>query len=113
MFNVHIHEETVVGQFALDFLLLIGLITTMDEQHLRQTCKVCGRHDKFNFHVPDEVWKAVVPLEYQVLVVCLDCFDRFATEGRIEYAESLQLLYFAGDKAVFEFKVISATSVLS
>src|SRR5262245_23933921 len=31
----------------------------------RQTCKVCRCPDKFDFSVPDEMWKRVVPLEYQ------------------------------------------------
>ena len=37
----------------------------------QQTCKVCGQADKFNFHVPDKVWKTVVPPPYCERVVCL------------------------------------------
>ncbi len=75
---------------------------------VRQTCKVCGRPDKFNFNVPDEVWAAVVPLRYQNRVVCLACFDDFARERQVDYATCLSVLWFAGDAATFEFRVKTA-----
>lgn len=75
----------------------------------RQTCKVCLRPDKFNFHVPDEIWEEVVPLEYQNHVVCLACFDDLAMARRVDYATHLAMsLWFAGDAATFEFRVTSA-----
>src|SRR5437773_10426446 len=40
----------------------------------KQTCKVCGCTDKFDFKVPNRLWKKVVPVEYQNKVVCLECF---------------------------------------
>jgi hypothetical protein len=76
----------------------------------RQTCKVCGCPDKFDFHVPDSVWNEVVPREFSNRVVCLGCFDKFAYEKRIDYAESLDVLYFAGDRAIFKFETVSAKS---
>jgi len=69
-----------------------------------QTCKVCGHADKFNFHVPDEVWQAIVPEEYQDRVVCLACFDEFAYRRGVPYAHALRSLYFAGDQATYEFR---------
>jgi hypothetical protein len=77
----------------------------------RQTCKVCGCSDKFDFHVPDEMWKRVVPSRYQNAVVCLDCFDDFALEKQIDYSNSIDVLYFAGDRAVFTFQTVSARAV--
>jgi hypothetical protein len=74
-----------------------------NSQH--QTCKVCGRRDKFNFHVPDEIWEAVVPPIFRTKVVCLACFDDFAVEMNIEYANLIEGVCFAGDRAVFEFEV--------
>lgn len=74
----------------------------------QQTCKACGRPDKFDFHVPDEVWAAVVPEKYRNRVVCLYCFDDFAVEADVGYAPALQLLFFAGRRAVFEFKPLKA-----
>lgn len=73
---------------------------------LRQTCKACGRPDKFDFHVPDHVWVAVVPTGLQKKVVCLFCFDAFAMERQIDYAAHLQTIYFAGDRAAFEFRTV-------
>lgn len=77
----------------------------------RQTCKVCGRPDKFDFHVPDPVWKKVVPPAYRNKVVCLACFDRFAFDKQIDYSEALEILYFAGDRASFKFQTVSAGAV--
>jgi hypothetical protein len=73
----------------------------------RQRCKVCGVPDKFDFSVADEVWQIVVPIEYQDRVVCLSCFDDFAFEKRINYSTSVEQLYFAGEQAVFSFRVVS------
>lgn len=81
------------------------------ERTQRQKCKVCACPDKFNFHVPDAIWKLVVPARYQNKVVCLDCFDDFALEQQIDYANSIEVLYFAGDRAVFKFQTVSAQNV--
>ena len=75
-----------------------------------QRCKVCGRRDKFNFDIPDDLWRKVVPPEYQDHVVCLSCFDDFARVKEVDYSTSFSVLYFAGDMAVFTFKVLSAVS---
>lgn len=75
----------------------------------RQTCKVCHRPDKFNFHVPDEVWARVVPSRYRKLVVCLACFDDFAAEAGIEYARFLTEVYFAGERASLIMRVFRAS----
>lgn len=77
----------------------------------QQTCKVCGCVDKFDFHVPDEVWKKIVPSRCRNKVVCLTCFDRFAFERQIDYSDSLEVLYFAGTRAVFKFQTVSAENV--
>jgi hypothetical protein len=69
----------------------------------RQTCKACGLPDKFNFHVSDEIWARVVPPHLHKLVVCLPCFDDFARERAVDYSQSIDSLYFAGDQAFFEF----------
>lgn len=61
-----------------------------------QTCKACGRQDKFNFDVPDELWARVVPDHLRNRVVCLSCFDRFAAEQDIDYASQLRELCFVG-----------------
>jgi hypothetical protein len=75
----------------------------------RQTCKVCGHADHFNYHVPDDVWEAVVPAQYQNRVVCLTCFDDFAATRRVDYATRLDAsLWFAGNAATFEFRVSTA-----
>ena len=77
----------------------------------RQTCKVCRCSDKFDFHVPDAMWKRVVPVKYQNRVVCLPCFDAFAFEKQIDYSDSLELLYFAGDQAMFKFQTVSSANL--
>jgi hypothetical protein len=77
----------------------------------RQTCKVCGCQDKFDFHVSDGVWASTVPARLQKQTICLSCFDDFALAKEIDYANSLQVLYFAGNRAVLKFQTVSAQSV--
>lgn len=66
---------------------------------------MCGRPDKFDFQVPDDIWRLIVPSKYQTKVVCLACFDDFATARDIDYSMSLRTLYFAGGKTSFKFEV--------
>jgi len=73
---------------------------------MRQTCKACGRIDKLNFDVPDDVWALVVPAEHHRHVVCLACFDTFARKNNVDYATSLRAVFFAGDAAAFEFQPV-------
>jgi len=82
-----------------------------DDPAMRQTCKICGRPDKFDFNVPDKIWRAVVPVQFRKLVVCLYCFDELARQRDIAYAGSIQSLYFAGDKASFEFRTVAASEL--
>jgi len=84
---------------------------TNELQHQQQTCKVCGCVDKFDFHVPDTVWKKVVPGKYLTQVVCLSCFDKFASKRDIDYSRFVDLLYFAGDRAFLRFETVSAKDV--
>lgn len=76
---------------------------------MRQICKACKHADHFDFHVPDQVWKAVVDTEYRKKVVCLGCFDAMANQKGIKYASSLDVLFFAGERACFEFRVVTAS----
>ena len=78
----------------------------MKKRNSRQTCRVCRGENCFDFHVPDDVWKGVVPPHFRNSVVCLSCFDRFAAERNQDYTPYLHLLYFAGDNACFEFRVV-------
>jgi hypothetical protein len=77
----------------------------------RQICRVCNCEDKFNFHVPDEVWGEIVPSEYQNKVVCLPCFDDLARKQNVDYSDSIEVLYFAGRQASFKFQTVSAQTV--
>jgi len=76
-----------------------------------QTCKACGNRDKFDFDVPDEIWRAVVPSHLLNRVVCLACFDDFAQTRGIEYAAHVSALHFAGDGAALVFRPVSGTTV--
>lgn len=78
---------------------------TSSPGHQRQTCKACGSPDKFNFHVPDRIWRSVVPERLWNCVVCLGCFDGFAKAKDVDYSTSLKALYFAGDQATLRLKV--------
>ena len=67
-------------------------------EHLKgwggQVCKACGRVD-------------VVPEELRGLVVCLRCFDAFAARKRIDYADQLEDIGFAGMRESFGLRVQS------
>lgn len=77
----------------------------------RQRCRLCGRPDKFDFTLPLEIWRATVPAPFSNGVVCLFCFDGLAEMRGVDYAAHLTSLYFAGDRAAFEFKTIGAVSI--
>jgi hypothetical protein len=79
--------------------------------HQRQTCKACGRPDKFDFTLPDEVWAAVVPPELVNRVVCLFCFDEFARQNDVSYAQHVARLFFAGDRGSLTFVIEHAVDV--
>lgn len=73
-------------------------------QLLRQRCKVCGCRDKFDFHVPDHIWNEVIPGKYRNRVVCLACFDDFASKKKADYSASIKRLYFAGNNISLRLK---------
>ena len=76
----------------------------------RQRCRVCSCEDKFNFHVPDELWREIVPEAYRNTVVCLPCFDEFARKKDVDYSGAIEVLYFAGTQASFKFQTVAARS---
>lgn len=76
--------------------------------HQQQRCKACGRPDKFDFYVPDGIWKAVVPQRLRNRVVCLSCFDDFARERNIGYASHVSDVCFVGKHATLVFEITSA-----
>ncbi|HWP56458.1 MAG TPA: hypothetical protein VNL14_01075 [Candidatus Acidoferrales bacterium] len=76
----------------------------------RQTCSVCRCVDKFNFHVPNDLWHQVVPARYRNRVVCLECFDEFASKKNVDYSGYLNVLYFVGDQATLKFETVSVRS---
>lgn len=75
---------------------------------LGQKCKNCGVRDGFNFNVSDSVWTKVVPKRLANKVVCLACFDRFASLRGVDYRRNVRVLYFAGRQATFTFRVASS-----
>ena len=84
-------------------------------EHLKswegQVCKACGRVDVVHFRVPDWLWKLVVPEELRGLVVCLRCFDAFAAQRRIDYADKLEDIGFAGMRESFDLRVTTEYTV--
>lgn len=72
-----------------------------------QRCKVCGKRDKMDFHVDDATWARVVPEAFQNTVVCLACFDGFASMRGESYSDALDReIYFVGDVASFKLRVV-------
>lgn len=108
---MHLRQVQSCLERILLWLVLAVLRLRFGKGVRPQTCKVCGRRDKFDFTVPDDIWEAVVPPTFQNRVVCLACFDAFAREKGISYAQFLHSLHFAGDKASFSFQVTSAIDI--
>lgn len=46
---------------------------------MHQTCKKCGRVQRFEFAVSDLVWRWV-PEEYQYKALCIECFLELVEE---------------------------------
>src|SRR5262249_20447750 len=48
------------------------------------TCAVCGFLENCAFKVMDDAWKTIVPIEYRNQIVCVKCFEAFASAKQIE-----------------------------
>jgi len=48
------------------------------------TCAVCGFLENCDFKVMDDAWKTIVPIEYRSQIVCVKCFEAFASAKQIE-----------------------------
>lgn len=51
----------------------------------REICKACWRPNPIGFLVPNKIWNAVVPELLLGGVICIMCFDMFATESGIDW----------------------------
>lgn len=78
-----------------------------DPSEMRQYCKSCGHADRFDFHVSDKMWRAVVPSALHTRAVCLSCFDAFAAAKGIDYRSALNpTMYFAGERIALELRAV-------
>ena len=76
-----------------------------------QRCKVCGKPNELDFTVTDLAWERIVPIPYRNKVVCLTCFDSFASNRGVDYADFLDSeIHFVGSAAMFRLEVKSRTS---
>jgi len=57
---------------------------------MREICKACWKINRVGFNVPDEIWKAAVPVRLRGGVLCLNCFTRFADEGLISWDAQIE-----------------------
>ena len=48
-----------------------------------EVCKRCQRRNTVGFHVPEELWRAIVKGRWSLL--CLTCFDEVAEAEKVEY----------------------------
>lgn len=51
----------------------------------REVCKRCWRENPVGFSVPNDVWRAAVPARHTNNVLCLLCFDRYATRRGVDW----------------------------
>jgi len=73
---------------------------------MRQTCKMCGCKQYFEFRVPDDLWDEVVPERYRKTALCLACFDACAFEAmRQDWPTEVLWITFVGRWTVFNVTV--------
>lgn len=78
----------------------------MSEDAQRQTCKMCGAKQYFEFRVPNELWEEVVPESYRKTALCLACFDACAFEAmRQDWPVYIEWITFVGRWTVFNLTV--------
>lgn len=51
----------------------------------REICALCGEVNRVGFHVPDNIWAAVVHVSRLHDIHCLRCFTRRADEKQVEW----------------------------
>lgn len=56
----------------------------------REICKLCWHVNAVGFRVPDDIWRAVVPIGKQNGVICLSCFTRLADEKSVPWDTDIQ-----------------------
>lgn len=62
----------------------------------RERCKSCGRFNPLGFHVPNEVWAQAIPEDFQNRVLCIVCFDYFATENGVQWDDCVEFFPVSG-----------------
>lgn len=72
----------------------------------RQTCKMCGARQHFEFRVPDWLWEAVVPESYQRAALCLANveFGKLSAMEIVEWAAAHEI---DADEVVKEDKTLA------
>lgn len=67
-------------------------MTMVDQVRIgtREICKLCYQINVVGFHVPDDVWTAVVPEHVRTRVVCLSCFVRLADEMLVPWDQDIE-----------------------
>ncbi len=59
-------------------------------------CCLCQKHTAFDYTIDDACWDRVIADRFRRNVVCLDCFDRLATEQGIDVSQHLLRIQFTG-----------------
>ena len=62
----------------------------------RETCRRCWRASPVGFYVPDAIWLAAVPDAFRTAVLCIMCFDEFATERGVVWDHVVELFPVSG-----------------
>lgn len=56
----------------------------------RERCGVCQRPSPIGFHVPDDMWRRVVPDYHRQTVMCIMCFASFGDERLIAWEDGIE-----------------------
>jgi len=67
-------------------------------------CSRCGNRPRFDYRVPDEVWKQCVPPKLRRGVICLPCLDFLAVQMGVNLSRHISFVQFIGYDYTVEFK---------
>ena len=72
----------------------------------RELCKCCYKFNPVGYNMPDEIWNKVVPEEFRNKVLCLTCFDYFATENGVDWTKHIEEVYFVSGAMHIKYEIL-------
>ena len=62
-------------------------------------CSICHQKVYFDYHVDDNTWRRVAPINHRRDVICLPCFDLLSKEKNIDATRHVVNVQFTGTRS--------------